>query len=36
MTVGEIWAIIWARTRHATREDDLAAMYAELKELTTE
>ena len=36
MTVGEIWAIIWARTRHNDREDVLAEMYAELKELTAE
>lgn len=36
MTVGEIWAIIWARTRHQTAENDLAEMYAELQELTAE
>jgi hypothetical protein len=32
MTVGEIWAVIWARTRHDNRQDVLAEMYAELME----
>lgn len=34
MTVGEIWAIIWAKTRHGdSREDVLAEMYQELLDL---
>lgn len=31
MTVGEIWAVMWARTRESdTRENSLESMYTEL------
>lgn len=34
MTAGEIWAVIWARTRHDTSGDVLAEMYKDLIEAT--